>query len=89
MSIDLVQERKFVERDAARILGVSGVDPWGEARDMATRKECQKYLFSKGTWMVDRALAYCEEGRPGAGLLRRKRRQPNRTNSLAAEASPG
>ena len=44
----------------------SALNPGGRPKDMATRKECQKYLFSRGPGLVDQAIAYATTGKPSS-----------------------
>ena len=55
------------ERDAkGRIKPGASLNPGGKPKDMATRKECQKYLFSRGPELVDQAIAYATTGKPSS-----------------------
>ncbi len=55
------------ERDTkGRIKPGASLNPGGKPKDMATRKECQKYLFSRGPGLVDQAIAYATTGKPSS-----------------------
>ena len=55
------------ERDAkGRIKPGASLNPGGKPKDMATRRECQKYLFSRGPELVDQAIAYATTGKPSS-----------------------
>ena len=58
------------ERDAkGRIKPGASLNPGGKPKDMATRKECQKYLFSRGPELIDQAIAYATAGNPASDKM--------------------
>ena len=52
-----------VKRDAnGRVMPGSSLNPSGKPRDPATRKECQRHLYSRGREVVDKAVEYALGG---------------------------